>query len=63
MEVTFFTFQDYYPDHRAVVSHSVFNHTGTLVASADMDGVVKLWSPYPDVKLVLPTIFFFIINS
>ncbi|RXG71127.1 WD repeat-containing protein 91 [Armadillidium vulgare] len=42
--------RDYYPDHRAVVSHSVFNHTGTLVASADMDGVVKLWSPYPDVK-------------
>ncbi|KAG7176280.1 WD repeat-containing protein 91-like isoform X1 [Homarus americanus] len=39
--------QEGYYEHRAVVTHAVFNPSGTLVASADIDGVVKLWSPSP----------------
>ncbi|KAK8404221.1 hypothetical protein O3P69_000349 [Scylla paramamosain] len=39
--------QEEYNEHRAVVTHAVFNPSGTLVASADIDGVVKLWSPSP----------------
>ncbi|XP_037777901.1 WD repeat-containing protein 91-like isoform X4 [Penaeus monodon] len=39
-----------YSEHRAVVTHAVFNPSGTLVASADTDGVVKLWSPSPSPK-------------
>ncbi|XP_063586753.1 WD repeat-containing protein 91-like isoform X2 [Penaeus indicus] len=42
--------QEEYSEHRAVVTHAVFNPSGTLVASADTDGVVKLWSPSPSPK-------------
>ncbi|XP_066977723.1 WD repeat-containing protein 91 isoform X1 [Macrobrachium rosenbergii] len=42
--------QDEYTEHRSVVTHAVFNPSGTLVASADTDGVVKLWSPSPSPK-------------
>ncbi|XP_071546670.1 WD repeat-containing protein 91 isoform X2 [Panulirus ornatus] len=42
--------QEEYCEHRAVVTHAVFNPSGTLVASADTDGVVKLWSPSPSPK-------------
>lgn len=42
--------QEEYNEHRAVVTHAVFNPSGTLVASADTDGVVKLWAPTPQPK-------------
>ncbi|MPC13276.1 WD repeat-containing protein 91 [Portunus trituberculatus] len=44
--------QEEYNEHRAVVTHAVFNPSGTLVASADIDGVVKLWSPSPSPRLI-----------
>ncbi|KAK7066682.1 WD repeat-containing protein 91 [Halocaridina rubra] len=42
--------QEEYTEHRAVVTHAVFNPSGTIAASADTDGVVKLWSPSPSPK-------------
>ncbi|CAL4113265.1 unnamed protein product, partial [Meganyctiphanes norvegica] len=42
--------QEEYGEHRAVVTHAVFNPSGNLVASADTDGVVKLWAPSPAPK-------------
>ncbi|XP_067011129.2 WD repeat-containing protein 91 [Anabrus simplex] len=39
--------QEEYTEHRSSISHCKFNSTGSAVASADVDGVIKLWSTTP----------------
>lgn len=37
-------------EHKAAVTQCLFNASGSVVASCDMDGVVKVWSPAPQPK-------------
>ncbi|KAJ9585107.1 hypothetical protein L9F63_020547 [Diploptera punctata] len=48
--------QEEYGEHRAPVCHCRFNTSGSTVVSADIDGVVKLWTITPTPK-TLATFF------
>lgn len=37
-------------EHKAAITQCKFNALGSLVASSDVDGIVKLWSPSPTPK-------------
>ncbi|KAG0415205.1 hypothetical protein HPB47_007653, partial [Ixodes persulcatus] len=41
--------QEEYGEHQSCVTHCKFSHSGML-ASADTDGVIKVWSPNPSPK-------------
>lgn len=41
--------QEEYGEHQSCITHCKFSNLGTL-ASADMDGVIKVWSPNPSPK-------------
>jgi hypothetical protein len=45
-----FVLQEEYLEHRAAVCHCRFNSTGSTAVSADVDGVVKLWTATPTPK-------------
>lgn len=40
-------------DHKSAIIQCRFNATGSLVASCDSDGVLKVWSPSPVPKYTL----------
>lgn len=42
--------QEEYLEHRAAVCHCRFNSSGSTAVSADVDGVVKLWTVTPTPK-------------
>ncbi|XP_023724016.1 WD repeat-containing protein 91 isoform X2 [Cryptotermes secundus] len=42
--------QEEYVEHRAPVCHCRFNSSGSTVVSADVDGIVKLWTVTPTPK-------------
>lgn len=39
--------QEEFNEHHSAITHCKFNASGTLIASSDSDGVVKIWSPSP----------------
>ncbi|GAB6027090.1 WD repeat-containing protein 91, variant 2 [Chamberlinius hualienensis] len=39
--------QEDYTEHHSTITHCKFNSTGSAVASSDMSGLVKIWSPNP----------------
>ncbi|XP_054723207.1 WD repeat-containing protein 91-like [Uloborus diversus] len=41
-----------YAEHNSLISHCKFNCSGTLVASSDMDGVVKIWNAIPSISTI-----------
>jgi WD40 repeat protein len=42
--------QETHTEHRAAITQCRFNSSGSLVASGDADGVVKVWSTSPSPK-------------
>lgn len=44
--------QDSFDGHRTSVTQCKFNSCGSMVASTDTDGVVKIWSPAPSPVLI-----------
>jgi hypothetical protein len=50
-----FVLQEEYLEHRAAVCHCRFNSSGSTAVSADVDGVVKLWTVTPTPKWVATT--------
>ncbi|XP_048584812.1 WD repeat-containing protein 91 isoform X2 [Nematostella vectensis] len=42
--------QEEYKEHHAAVTHCRFSSSGRTIASADTDGIVKVWTNYPDIK-------------
>jgi hypothetical protein len=45
-----FVLQEEYLEHRAAVGQCRFNSSGSTAVSADVDGVVKLWTVTPTPK-------------
>ena len=41
------TGQEEYDEHHSEVTQCRFSHSGTTIASSDVDGVVKVWSASP----------------
>ena len=39
--------QEEYSEHRSEITHCKFNTDGTVIASSDNDGVIKIWNPTP----------------
>ncbi|XP_067133024.1 WD repeat-containing protein 91 isoform X2 [Centruroides vittatus] len=44
--------QEQYKDHHSSITHCKFNNSGSVVASADMDGVIKIWNPSPSPQAI-----------
>ncbi|KAK3932037.1 WD repeat-containing protein 91 [Frankliniella fusca] len=44
--------QEHYLEHKAATSHCHFNTSGTMVASADVDGIIKVWDAAQTLKTV-----------
>lgn len=44
--------QEHYLEHKVTTSHCRFNASGTMVASADVDGVIKVWDAAQTLKTV-----------
>lgn len=44
--------QEHYMEHKAATSHCNFNTSGTMVASADVEGVIKVWDAAQTLKTV-----------
>ncbi|XP_075226894.1 WD repeat-containing protein 91 isoform X2 [Lycorma delicatula] len=42
-------------EHRSSITQCKFTPSGSVVASADVDGVIKVWSPAPNPKLLATT--------
>ncbi|XP_031557069.1 WD repeat-containing protein 91-like [Actinia tenebrosa] len=42
--------QEEYKEHRSSIVHCRFSSSGRVIASADADGIVKVWSNHPDIK-------------
>ncbi|KAG1702360.1 WD repeat-containing protein 91 [Nymphon striatum] len=42
--------QEEFAEHHSVVTHCKFNVSGSVIASSDLDGVIKIWSPNPTPK-------------
>lgn len=44
--------QEHYMEHKVAANHCHFNASGTMVASADVDGVIKVWDAAQTLKTV-----------
>ncbi|KAG8262556.1 WD repeat-containing protein 91 [Homalodisca vitripennis] len=44
--------QEEMTEHKSAVTQCQFNASGSVVASCDVDGVIKVWSPAPQPKLL-----------
>ncbi|KAJ1525458.1 hypothetical protein ONE63_010268 [Megalurothrips usitatus] len=44
--------QEHYLEHKTASSHCRFNASGTMVASADVDGIIKVWDAAQTLKTV-----------
>ncbi|XP_076363628.1 WD repeat-containing protein 91 isoform X1 [Tachypleus tridentatus] len=42
--------QEEFSEHHSCVTHCKFNSSGSMVASSDMDGVIKVWTASPSPK-------------
>ncbi|TRY71914.1 hypothetical protein TCAL_00179 [Tigriopus californicus] len=40
--------QEEYLEHQSEITHCRFSSTGALIASSDIDGVIKIWTPTPN---------------
>uniref|UniRef100_T1IIU8 WD repeat-containing protein 91 n=1 Tax=Strigamia maritima TaxID=126957 RepID=T1IIU8_STRMM len=47
--------QEDYTEHQSAITHCKFNESGSLIASSDIDGVIKIWKPSPS-PLTLATV-------
>lgn len=44
--------QDVFKEHQSVITHCKFNASGSVIASSDVNGVTKVWTPSPNPQTV-----------
>jgi len=44
--------QDEYREHHSAITHCKFNASGSVIASSDVNGIIKIWSPSPSPQTI-----------